>query len=453
MPTSEGNISSTATPPATSRIEPVRTSGITNAGESRRTAWGLTGLLMLLYTINNGDKIVLGLVAQPLKNEFGFTSAQIGLAGSLFFLAMTVSGFFTNVFNRWVSLRTGLAFLAIAWAFCMLPMVVFGSLVVLIVSRVLLGFFEGPSSALIHTATYSWHPNNKRALPGAIITSAAALAKIALGPALGYLIVAHGWRSAFIVMSISSVVWCAIWLTTWRPGPYGAEKASKASSSTPSELPNPESRIRWIEIFKLPTFLAGAFAVFSFYALTTIVMTWLPSYFEEGLGFSAIAASSLFAVPSICALASLLASTLIADRLAVRGVNSRIHRGLIPGIALLLCGIGMVSLPMINNSVLVVVVVSVSYGLGTVVYPLFNAAISQIAPQLKLAGTLGVFLGIQTCGGLIAPYVAGLIVDSHPGAVGYAMAFQIFGAVAVLGAIGAIAFVNPHRDSRVIRTA
>ncbi|MFD5392560.1 hypothetical protein ACFW95_00345 [Streptomyces sp. NPDC059474] len=50
---------------------------------------------------------------------------------------------------KWV-----LAVLAIGWALCLLPMIVAAGFAVLIVSRLVLGLFEGPSSALIHTATH-----------------------------------------------------------------------------------------------------------------------------------------------------------------------------------------------------------------------------------------------------------------------------------------------------------
>ncbi len=115
--------------------------------QSRRTAWGITAVLVLLYTINYSDKILLGLVAQPLKEEFGLTSAQIGLAGSLFFFAFAVSGFFAGAINKWMTLKWSLTFLAISWAICMLPMILAASFAVLLVSRILLGFLEGPSGA------------------------------------------------------------------------------------------------------------------------------------------------------------------------------------------------------------------------------------------------------------------------------------------------------------------
>ena len=418
--------------------------------DSRSKAWGLTAILVALYTVNYGDKVVLGLAAQPLREEFGFTASQIGLAGSIFFLALTMSGLLTGVVSRWGALKWILAALAIAWALCMLPMIIAASLAVLIVSRFLLGLFEGPSSALIHTATYSWHPVEKRALPGAFITSAASISKILVAPALGWVIVHHGWRAAFVAMSLTSVVWCAIWLGSWSPGPYGAEHdASVADHDGASTA----SAIRWITLIKTPTFLGAALAVFSFYTLTSVILTWLPSYFEKGLGYSRLEANTMFGIPSMVALVAMFGTSFLGDRLMARGVSSRIHRGLVPGFGLLACGIAMVSLPYIGSPAMVVALVSLGYGLGTIVFPLFNAAISEICPRDKLAGTLGIFLAFMTSGGLIGPYVAGRIVDAATNpADGYALAFQLIGVLALIGASAAIVLVNPRRDAQKIDT-
>lgn len=100
-----------------------------------------------------------GVIAQPLREELGLTSSQIGLVGSLFFLTFTIGGFFAGLLNRWMTLRWSLVLLALCWAAAMmLPMVVVASFAVLILSRLFLGLAEGPSSALLHTAAYSWHP-------------------------------------------------------------------------------------------------------------------------------------------------------------------------------------------------------------------------------------------------------------------------------------------------------
>lgn len=426
---------------------------VSTAAGARSRAWVLTLVLVALYTLNYGDKVVLGVVVQPLREEYGYSASQIGLAGSAFFLAMTASGFLTGTIKRYVSLRWALAILALAWALCMLPVVVAGSFAVLLVSRFMLGLFEGPSSALIHTAAYSWHPVSRRALPGACIASAAALSKILLAPALGYLAVTLGWRSAFIALALGSLVWVAIWLATWRPGPYGDE-AEASTAEEGREVVARKSATRWRDVIATRTFLGGAVAVFSFYTLSSVVLTWLPSYFEIGLGYTRLQSTTLFGVPSMVALVALFSTTFVADRLMTRGVSSRIHRGILPGLGLLVCGAAMLSVPAIDDRRLVVVVISIGYGLGTMVYPLLNAAISEIAPPDKLAGALGLFLALMTTGGLIGPYVSGWIVDHADDATsGYNTVFMLLGALTTVGAAAALIFVNARRDSAQIASA
>ncbi len=122
--------------------------------------------------------------------------------GSLFFLTFTVGGFFAGALNRWMSLRWALLLLAIAWSVAILPLVVVASFAVLLVSRLLLGLAEGPSSALLHTAAYSWHAPAKRGLPSALLAGAASIAKIAVAPALAFVTVTFGWRYALVALAV-----------------------------------------------------------------------------------------------------------------------------------------------------------------------------------------------------------------------------------------------------------
>ena len=183
------------------------------------------------------------------------------------------------------------------------------------------------------------------------------------------------------------------------------------------------------------------------YALMTVVLTWLPSYFEIGLGYTQVQAGTMFGIPSIAGMFFMFLTTAIGDRLLVRGASSRVLRGIVPGIALLLCGCALITMPSITAPIVAVMVVSVGYGIGTVVIPLFNAAISEISPPQQLAGVLGVFLALMATGGLVAPYLTGVIVDrAATPAEGYAAAFQIFGIATVVGGVIALFLVNPVRD-------
>ncbi|EOA64018.1 MFS transporter [Corynebacterium glutamicum MT] len=412
---------------------------------SKRTAWGLTFVLMALYTINYSDKLLLGLVAQPLKDDLGLTSSQIGFVSSAFFLAFTVGGFFAGAINKWMTLKWSLIAVALIWAATMIPMVVVGSFAVLVVTRIILGFAEGPSGALILSATYSWHPVEKRGVPSSVISAANSTAKIAIAPVLTILIIKFGWHAGFLVLALVGVLWCVVWYFVWKPGPYAEIK--KINSEKKSTKPS----VPWAKILLSRTFLGALAAAFPMYGLITVVLTWLPSYFEEGLGFTRLQAGSMFGFPSIAALAAMFISTWITDKLMTRGVSAKIVRGIVPGVGLALCGLSMVVLPLIHIPMAVVITISVGYGIGCIVTPITNAAVSQICPPDQVAGALGVLLAMQAVTGIIAPPITGAIVDNAAtAAAGYAQSFQIFGVVSIVGAVLAMILMNPGRDAERI---
>lgn len=412
-------------------------------GHGRRgaTAWGLTGLLVVLYILNSADKAVFGLIAQPLGEELGLSSSQIGLAGSMFFLAYTVGGFLAGPITRMMSLRWALVILAVSWGAVMLPLVLWATFVVLLLSRMLLGFTEGPTLALVHAAAYSWHPPARRGLPGAFITSGTALAKIAVVPAMAVLLAHYGWRMTIIVLTVMTAAWCVPWLLTWRPGPFvSSQKAAAGDSSDVAQVP-------WLKLFTTRTFVLCALVVVSSYMLVTVVLTWLPSYFETGLGYSRLQSGTLFAIPSFVGLVTVLGGSFLSDRAISRGFTVRAVRVIAPCVGVVISGCLLLALPWLDSAPLAVVAVSLAYGLVIAIFPLMNTAVVETCPPAQIAGTLGAFLAIQSIGGVVAPWATGLLVDAAATKVdGYTTAFQLIGLVSAICAVAAILIVDPQRD-------
>jgi MFS family permease len=258
---------------------------------------------------------------------------------------------------------------------------------------------------------------------------------------------AQDWRAAFVVLAVVGVVWTRVWLPTWRVGPHGSDKSTKAAAATETETEAAEPAAPWGKVFTTPTFVFGALAVMSMYALVSVVLTFLPSFFEVGLGYSQVQAGTMFGLPSIASLVVMAILTFTGDRLISRGASSRVLRGIVPATGLLVCGLALTTLPWIGTPIVAVAVVSIGYAFGASIFRLFNSAISQIVRPGQMAGTLGVFLALMAIGGLIAPYATGLIVDAAASPLqGYELAFQIFGIVAAVAAIGALIGVSPERD-------
>jgi MFS family permease len=409
----------------------------------RRTAWGLTGLLVGLYVLSASDKAVFGLIAQPLREEIGLSSAQIGFTGSAFFLAYAVGGFFTGPLNRMMVLKWSIAILAISWGAVMLPIVLWATFTVLLLSRVALGVTEGPISALLHTAAYSWHAPARRGLPGALITSGSAIAKMLVVPVLAVVLANYGWRATIIVLAGATVVWCVPWLTTWRPGPYLAAGKHHQIADGDAE----SGTVPWRRILTTRTFVGCALVAISAYILITVVLTWLPSYFETGLGYSRLQAGTMFAVPSVVGLVTLIGGSLLSDRAVARGVSIRLVRVILPCAGVIISGVLLMSLPWLDSAPLAAAAVSLAYGLVIAIFPLINTAIVETCPPAQIAGTLGAFLAIQAVGGVIGPWATGLILDATASKVdGFTIAFQLIGLVAAICAVVAILVVDPVRD-------
>ncbi|GAA4615435.1 MFS transporter [Saccharopolyspora hordei] len=409
-------------------------------------AWTITGLLVLFMIVNWADKAVLGIVAQPIKAELGLSSAEIGFIGSAFFFLYSISGVAVGFLANRVKTKWVLLGLAVLWSVTQVPVLLSATGAALLISRIALGAAEGPATAMANAGAFEWFPKEKRSLPSAWLSSGASIAKIAVAPVLTLIVVTWGWRAAFVTLALVGVVWCLAWLLIGREGPYATPRGAAAQRSGGGGV-----RVPFRSIALSRSFLGGAFGTFMVYGMVSVVLTWLPSYFEVGLGFSRVQAGAMFGLPSITGMIAMVGAGWLTDRMISRGSSARVQRGLLPAISLLVGGGLLAVLPYVGGAWASVAVVVVAYGFMVVSLPVMNAVVSQISPTRQQPGALGLFLALQTLSGLFAPALTGALVDvaPTPGA-GYAQAFQLFGLTVVVGGIVMALLVHPDRDAHKV---
>ncbi|MER6992284.1 MFS transporter [Saccharopolyspora hirsuta] len=407
-------------------------------------AWTITGMLVLFIVVNWADKTVFGIAAQPLKEELGLTSAQVGFIGSAFFFLFSITGLTVGFIGNRVRTKWVLFTLAALWSLTMVPVLVSASFATLLISRIGLGAAEGPSGALANAAAFEWFPKEKRSFPSAWLSSGASIAKIAIAPLLALIVAVWGWRASFVVLALAGVAWALAWALIGRQGPFAAPLGRRSA-------PVAVQRVPFRRIALSRTFLGCVVGTFTMYGLVSVILTWLPSYFEVGLGIDRLQAGVMFGLPSISGMTAMLVISWFTDRRVAAGASARVQRGLVPAVALLVGGLLLALLPYLASPVLAIIAVVVGYGIGAAALPLANAAVSQICPPAQQAGTLGVFLALQSASGLFAPALTGWLVDvaATPSA-GFALAFQVFGLAVVVGGIATALLVNPERDAQLI---
>jgi ACS family hexuronate transporter-like MFS transporter len=407
-------------------------------------AWGITGVLMAMYALNYADKAVLGIIAAPLREDIGLSPSQFGAVGSLFFLTFAIGGFAAPAIGKWPGLKYGLLALALVWSIAMLPLVVSASFATLVASRMLLGLAEGPCSGLLHSAAYTWHPPDSRGVPGALLASSAGLAKILCIPALTYVVVTFSWRAVLIVLAVGTVIWAGLWLRVWRPGPYADHQRPDGAATRKVPLQS---------VIGTHTFVVGVLTVGTVYALISVVLTWLPSYLEQGLGYSQMTSGVLFGLPSICALVTLLAASTLSDSAMRRGRSERTVRIVCPCLGLAVCSVLLLILPYVHSAAVTIGLFSAAYGLAATALPLFNATIASICPSNHITSAVSTFIALMAIGGLVAPYTAGVVIGASSSELqGYNSVFQVLGFAIGVCALLAIWLINPARDRVLILT-
>jgi ACS family D-galactonate transporter-like MFS transporter len=137
----------------------------------------------------------------------------------------------------------------------------------------------------------------------------------------------------------------------------------------------------------------------------------------------------------------------LSQVLARRGYSSRVSRGLLGASCVIIGGVSLACLPLLRMGALEIILIGLSFSIGSVIFTLGPTSIGEIAPASQRGAMLGITNSIHTLAGLCAPFAMGLIVDIRlDPAEGFRAGFQYAGTfVAVLGLLAAV-LINPEYD-------
>ena len=139
----------------------------TSAAPTRRD-WVIVVLLLVFFTLNFADKASLGFAATQIKADLGVGDAEYGLLSSGFFWLFAAGAVGIAALFRWINLLWAAPVLMLAWVATMIPLTMETSFLVLFMSRMALGFFEGPAHALCQGIVALRFPPERIAVEGSV---------------------------------------------------------------------------------------------------------------------------------------------------------------------------------------------------------------------------------------------------------------------------------------------
>jgi len=419
--------------------------------------WTVTAMAVLFIAVSWADKAVLGLAATPLMRELHLSESAFGFVGSSFYFLSILTCLLGGLVADRLRLRWVLFALVLGWSLTSVPVLAYASLGTLLFGRITLGAVEGPANPVALALTYTWFPNDRRGLPSGLLNAGATIAKLGLAPLLAVIMGVWGWRGGFTALVIIGLVWCAVWLPLGRTGPYTSDSARPGPDPAGPAEPGSASAGRDVPLRRVArtrTFAGAVIGNFAVFGLATLVITWLPSYFQAVLGMGEVQAGSLLGLPSVFGVVCLVGLGWVSDRLLRRGVPSRKARGLLAGTSMTLGGLLLTASGYAPAAAAGLVLLLLGYAGASGSVGLGGPVVAELVTPRRRAGALGLYYAIGSLSGVLAPWLTGAILDAAASpAAGYRTVFTVFGAALAAAGVAYVLLVNPERDRALLEVA
>ncbi len=295
------------------------------------------GILILIYMLNFLDRQIIGILAAPLKAEFGLSDSQFGLLGGLAFallystLAIPIAWLADRVSRVWI-MTAALTIWSGFTALCGVA----GSFGQLFLCRMGVGIGEAGGVAPAYSLIADYFPKSQRARALAAYAFGIPLG-MAAGTLVGGLLAATwGWRTAFIVVGVLGVLVAPILRLTVKDPKRGGMDAPVVEA--PTAAPPAHKAPPFGEVIRTlapkPSFWLLAFGAASSSVCGYGVAAWLPSFFMRSFGLTLSQTAWYYsAIVMVGGVAGIWLGGVMADRL---GKKSKGAYPLTPAVAFLI---------------------------------------------------------------------------------------------------------------------
>ena len=258
--------------------------------------WTICAMLFVATTINYVDRQVLSILKpilhgqtihlQPLfsgwpsvETTINVTDRDYGYILAGFQVAYALGVLFAGRFVDRVGCRKGYPIVTGLWSLAAMAHALVRTVLGFGIARFFLGLGESGNFPAAIKATAEWFPPKERALATGIFNSGAGVGAIVAPLVVPWVAIHFGWRAAFLVTGIFSLIWIVWWSIRYRKPAESMDEVSPASSASADGR-----RIAWWRLLGYRQtwgFMVGKFMtdpVWWFF------LFWLPQYFHSRFG-------------------------------------------------------------------------------------------------------------------------------------------------------------------------
>jgi MFS transporter, ACS family, hexuronate transporter len=398
--------------------------------------WAILTLISVSHIIGATAQYGINTLAPFYQEELGLSRAQVGLFFSAFYLAMTGSSFGAG----WLADRLGIRKTTLqghlALGICTVAASMAPSFAWACASFFLAGLgysFLNPAST---KGVMVWFDRDERATAMGIKQTGVPAGGVVAALLAAPLVLIIGWRGALAALGIINFFFGFVFSALWR------EPEERDMSTAARHPPVPEDH----GPLNVWSFLPASCGTAVFLVGQMALITYLPLYLKESMGFSAYWASQALALTQAGAMCGRVGWGAASDRLF--GGRRKVVL-LIIGImgAVLLLALSLMS-P--HSPLLLLLLVVFLSGLCLVGYQgVSYALIGELAGRARTGAALGLMITINAGAATLGTPLFGFVVDKSES---YAIAWQALAGAVAAGCLGLAALLKePRRPMELIR--
>ncbi|ERN09721.1 hypothetical protein AMTR_s00029p00225980 [Amborella trichopoda] len=364
--------------------------------------WVIVLLCSSAFLLCNMDRVNMSIAILPMSAEFNWSPSTVGLIQSSFFWGYLLTQIAGGIWADTVGGKLVLGFGVVWWSIAtvLTPVAAKLGLPFLLVMRAFMGIGEGVAMPAMNNILSKWIPVKERSRSLALVYSGMYLGSVTGLAFSPLLIQKFGWPSVFYSFGSLGTVWVAIWLNKAYSSPQEDpqlcedEKKLIVGDSVSKQL---TTTIPWRLILSKPPVWALIISHFCHNWGTFILLTWMPTYYNQVLKFNLTESGLLCVLPWLTMAVSANIGGWIADSLVSKGFSITTVRKIMQSIGFLGPAFFLTQLSHVHSPAMAVLCMACSQGTDAFSQSGLYSNHQDIGPRYA-----GVLLGLSNTAGVLA---------------------------------------------------
>ncbi|TYG93346.1 hypothetical protein ES288_A11G102400v1 [Gossypium darwinii] len=364
--------------------------------------WVIVLLCFAAFLLCNMDRVNMSIAILPMSKEFNWNSATVGLIQSSFFWGYLLTQILGGIWADKIGGKLVLGFGVVWWsvATVLTPIAAKIGLPFLLIMRAFMGIGEGVAMPAMNNLLSKWIPVSERSRSLALVYSGMYLGSVTGLAFSPILIHKFGWPSVFYSFGSLGSIWFALWLRKAYSSPEEDPELSKEEKKLimgGSLSKEPVKVIPWRLILSKAPVWALIISHFCHNWGTFILLTWMPTYYNQVLKFNLTESGLLCVLPWLTMAAFANIGGWIADTLVSRGLSITAVRKIMQSIGFLGPAFFLTQLSYVRTPAMAVLCMACSQGSDAFSQSGLYSNHQDIGPRYA-----GVLLGLSNTAGVLA---------------------------------------------------